>query len=116
MLAAASRLLAPVQTPLTDVPAVMKIAAEARATNARSNVYSIRSCPCSSRMKLRTLSTPFHRVRPQVSRLVPSDLLTAIAAAAENYGATVRTETALTPNERIRRDMSRDMPLKSGTS
>jgi hypothetical protein len=35
---------------LTLVPAPMKIAADASATNASSNVYSIKSCPRSSLM------------------------------------------------------------------
>ena len=51
--AAANWLLVVIQMPLMLPPAPMKSVAEARATNAYSNVYSIKSWPCSSFQRLR---------------------------------------------------------------
>src|ERR1017187_9873828 len=52
-LAANNCVLVFTQIPLTLPPAPMNRAAEARATNAMSRVYSMRSWPCSSFQKLR---------------------------------------------------------------
>src|SRR4051812_2015630 len=73
------------QIELTLVPAPMKIAAEASATKASNNVYSIRSWPFSSLMKFRNIVVfaPWLRFRvPQVTKFGIGDFAVACGSAA----------------------------------
>jgi hypothetical protein len=65
--AAASRVFADVQMPLTLPPAPINSAAEARHTKASNSVYSIKSWPCSSVVKARSARYMGHQYQSIVS-------------------------------------------------